>query len=176
MRFLNSRWCQASQVQYQFFRVYKPRINFLFSSSQVKQKAREENSNVINGVGSDAHFFPFSFAPYCPSKLSINVNNRCLWKTLDFVSPKLFIFNCTLHCEIFLKLTGSLQSAKEQTTFGACKLQGNSRKEPSPLIWWCDFMTNDQGTKYGQSSVTGVRFPRSLLLGTWEKNLLHFDN
>lgn len=163
MRFLNSRWCQANQVQYQFFRVYKPRINFLFSSSQVKQKAREENSNVINRVGSDAHFFPFSFAPYCPSKLSINVNNRCLWKTLDFVSPKLFIFNCTLHCEIFLKLTGSLQSAKEETTFGACKLQGNSRKEPSPLMMrFHDEWPRDQiWTEFSNwSQVSSVAFTR----------------
>lgn len=145
------------------FIVYEPRINFLFSSSQVKQKAREENSYVINGVGSDAHFFPFSFAPYCPSKLSINVNNRCLWKTLDFVSPKLFIFNCTLHCEIFLKLTGSLQSAKEETTFGACKLQGNSRKEPSPLMMrFHDEWPRDQiWTEFSNwSQVSSVAFTR----------------
>lgn len=168
MRFLNSRWCQASQVQYQFFRVYKPRINFLFSSSQVKQKAREENSNVINGVGSDAHFFPFSFAPYCPSKLSINVNNRCLWKTLDFVSPKLFILTARCIATYIFKtdwFTPRLVHVNYRVTV-----------EKNLHRWWCDFMTNDQGTKYGQSLVTGVRFPRSLLLGTWEKNLLHFDN
>ena len=111
--------------------------------------------------------------------LLITTIYRCWWKRLILFHRKRFSFLCTLHCKtwnwmIYLKLTGSLQSVKEQTTFGAC-INYSVIVEEKLHRWWCDFLTNYQGTKYGHNLVTGVRFPRSRLLGTWEKNLLHLD-
>ena len=179
MCFLNSGGCQARQVQYQFYRIYRPRINFLFTyfyllSLQVipltwylranrNQKARVENGDVINGIGGCAHFFPFSPVIAHQNYLSLLV------KTLDFVSPKTFKFfmhvalqNMELN-DVFK--TDWLTPVSKRTDNFRCmyKLQCNSRRETSRLMMrFPDELPRDQiWTQFSNwSQVSSVAFTR----------------